>query len=347
MEPSTLLSRFRQQARPLLPHAGRVVVAVSGGADSIALLHLLVASGLLPPASIGVAHFDHGLRPESAEDARFVMAEAAGLGLTCDVACWASTERGGGGGLAAQARQARYAFLLASAHRLGAAGVLTGHHRDDQAETFLERLLRGSGVQGLAAMASARPLEGDVRLVRPLLGFSRGELRAWLAAEGHGWREDASNRKLTARRNRLRHQALPCLQEMADGDLSQRLAATAGRMAQVSEALEWMVVQLWPTWDPQWESAERFSLSTAALVALPDELLCRCLHACHRHLHGYGRPPGSRAVAGFIQMVRARRRHGWMVVQGLSIQRQPERVFFTRLAGVSARSLEKMGFVRE
>lgn len=347
MQPSTLMSRFRQQARLLLPQGCRVVVAVSGGADSVGLLHLLVASALLPRASIGVAHFDHGLRPDSADDARFVADAAAGLGLTCEVGCWEEAGRGATGGLAARARQARYAFLLAFAKRLGAERVLTGHHQDDQAETFLERLLRGSGVQGLGAMESARPLAAEVLLVRPLLGFSRAEIRAWLVAQGHGWREDASNLKLTARRNRLRHQALPCLQTMADGDLSQRLAATAGRMAQVSAALEWMVVQLWPTWDPMWVSAEQLSLSAVALICLPDELLCRCLHMSHRTLHGFGRPPGSRAVAGFIYLLRTRRRHWSMVIQGLSIQRQQERVFFTRLEGVSAHSLGKMALMRE
>ncbi|MBF0401371.1 MAG: tRNA lysidine(34) synthetase TilS [Magnetococcales bacterium] len=344
---STLVSRFRQQAGPLLPPASRLVVAVSGGADSMALLQLLLASELLPLAAIQVAHFDHGLRPDSAADARFVAAAAAERGLVCTVGCWERAVAAPTGGLAAQARAARYQFLLECAEAWGAERVATGHHRDDQAETFLERLLRGSGVGGLGAMAVSRPLSAGVALVRPLLGLSRGELRAWLEAVGHPWREDASNRKLTARRNRLRHQALPCLQQVADGDLSQRLAATAGRMAQASTALEWMLERLWPQWDPRWEGEGCLSLASEPLPVLPEELLCRCLHRCHQYLHGHGRPPGERAVAGFVQRVRSRRSHWLLVVQGLRVERQQGRIFFHALEGVSARSVGKMAFRRE
>ncbi|MEO5341382.1 MAG: tRNA lysidine(34) synthetase TilS [Magnetococcus sp. MYC-9] len=332
---SALVRRFRQQAAPLLPGVGRVVVAVSGGADSMGLLHLLLASELRPRDLLQVAHFDHGLRADSVEDAGFVAASAAHLGLGCTVQRWAREPRPGG--VEERARQARYAFLSDCALACGASQVVTGHHRDDQAETFLERLLRGSGVHGLRAMAASRPLLDGVALVRPLLGFDRAELRRWLLALGVTWREDASNRLLTARRNRLRHQGLPVLQEIGDAGLPRRLAATAERMAQADTALDWMLARLWPAWDPQPLSTGGLSLSAAALSEVPDELICRCLHHCHRQLQGQGRPPAARGVAGFVRLLRSRRRRWFMVVQGLSLERRQERLLLHPLHGVSAR----------
>ncbi|MEO5349755.1 MAG: tRNA lysidine(34) synthetase TilS [Magnetococcus sp. YQC-3] len=333
-----LVRRFLQQAAPLFPGSCRVVVAVSGGADSLALLHLLLAGAVLPQTAVQVAHFDHGLRPDSAEDARFVQAEAARLGLSCQVGEWTEVAKRVGGDLAERAREARYQFLLACAQAWGATRVVTGHHRDDQAETFLERLLRGSGVHGLSAIPASRPLAEGIFLVRPLLAFSRAELREWLTASGLTWREDASNRLLTARRNRIRHLALPALQSVADSGLTLRLAATAERMAQADATLGWMFARLWPEWDPQ-ETMGGLSLSAEALQDLPEEMLCRCLQRCHRQLHGQARPPGSRAVAGFVRLLRSRRRRWQMVVQGLTIQRQQGRILFLPLPGISAKRL--------
>ncbi|MEO5364570.1 MAG: tRNA lysidine(34) synthetase TilS, partial [Magnetococcus sp. DMHC-8] len=281
-----------------------------------------------------------GLRADSGEDARFVAAEAEQLGLAWDAGRW----EGAGdrvGDMAARARAARYRFLLACAHRHGATRVVTGHHRDDQAETFLERLLRGSGVHGLRGMAFSRPLGAGVALVRPLLSFSREAVRAWLVTNGHGWREDASNAKLTARRNMIRHRGLPALQALADPGVAQRLAATAERLAQADAALEWLLTRLWPEWDPCRLAEGGLSLSAEALQAVPDELVCRCLHRCHQLLHGHGRPPGARAVAGFVHLLRSRRRHWSMVVQGLAVRCQQGRIEFRPQQGVAARQTDQ------
>lgn len=329
--------RLQRACQYLFPDRCRVVVAVSGGADSLALLHLLVASELRPCDALLVAHFDHGLRSDSGDDARFVVEEANKLGLAWVVELWqpVATKLGN---LAGRARQARYDFLLRCALRFGATRIVTGHHQDDQAETFLERLLRGSGVRGLGAMQSVRVLakdaESEVTLVRPLLSFSRAEIRRWLTQHGLDWREDPSNRKPTARRNRIRHEALPILQEIADGGVAQRLAATAERMAQADTALEWVLLRLWPEWDPQMLDSGKLSLSAVALLALPDELLCRCLHRCHRQLSDDWQPPSSRAVAGFVYLLRSRRRHWSMVMRGLAVQRQQGRIVFQATEGV-------------
>ena len=329
--------RFCHACAPLFPIPFRAVLAVSGGADSLAMMHLMVASELCPRDALLVAHFDHGLRPDSGEDARFVSTEAARLGLAWEGETW--TPVAGVGNLAARARQARYAFLTRVARRFGATQIVTGHHRDDQAETFLDRLLRGSGVRGLGAMRSVHRLApaetATLELVRPLLVFSRDEIRAWLERQGLAWREDPGNRAPTARRNRLRHTVLPVLQQEADGALAQRLAETAQRMAQAEEALTWMVAHLWVTWDPQVSAPGELSLSVAPLQALPEAVLCRCLHRCHHHVTGDWRPPGARAVAGFCRLMYTRRRRGSMVMRGLVVARRQGRVFFRASGGAS------------
>ena len=335
--------RFRRKSGHLFPTSCRIVLAVSGGADSMALLHLFMASQLVTRDSLLVAHFDHGLRPESADDAQFVMAEANKYGVSGEVEVWRRhSPESYADGLEASARQARYDFLRRCSDHFGATFIVTGHHRDDQAETFLERLLRGSGVRGLGAMANKRVLtestESVVELVRPLLFLSRIEIRRWMVRHGLSWREDASNSQLLARRNRIRHELLPALQAIADGDVSVQLVATAERMAQADASLQWMLLQLWPTWDPQRLAVDKLSLSALALMPLPDELLCRCVHHCHRQLTEDWRPPGSRAVAGFVYLLRTRRRRWSMVMRGLVVYRQHERIVFHAAGAASAQS---------
>jgi tRNA(Ile)-lysidine synthase len=187
------------------------LVGVSGGADSVALLLGLVR--LAPSASGGrrlvVAHADHGLRPESAADLAFVAKLAADLGLRFVSRRLAVPGSGGGEGLEARARRLRYAFLAEAAHEVGARHVLVAHTADDQAETILHRILRGTGVAGLAGMRRSRRLADGVALVRPLLEVPREAARAFLAAVGQDWREDASNADLRRARNFLRHELLP------------------------------------------------------------------------------------------------------------------------------------------
>jgi tRNA(Ile)-lysidine synthase len=182
------------------------MAAVSGGADSTALvlcLHLL-------RVPLIIAHLDHCLRPESAEEARHVAELAAAFDLECvteqaDVAAVAK-ERGLGREDAG--RQLRYAMLERLRRERGAAWIVTGHHLDDLSEDVLLRLIRGSGWPALAGM----PARDDARhLVRPLLHTTRAELETWLHLAGLPWREDPSNRERAARRNRIRHDLLPLI----------------------------------------------------------------------------------------------------------------------------------------
>jgi tRNA(Ile)-lysidine synthase len=210
---------------------GTLGVAVSGGGDSVALLLLLADWAAGAGRSLAAVTVDHGLRPESAREAAAVAARCAALGIPHEVLRWTWDRRGN---LQARARQARRELIGAWAVDRGIAAVALGHTLDDQAETFVMRLARGSGIDGLGAMAPATPGDGLVWL-RPLLGIRRAELRRWLADRGEGWAEDPGN--ADARFDRARARA--ALAPLAELGLSpERLGATAAAMRRARAALE-------------------------------------------------------------------------------------------------------------
>ncbi|MEJ2201096.1 MAG: tRNA lysidine(34) synthetase TilS [Desulfuromonadaceae bacterium] len=205
----------------------KLLVAVSGGPDSVALLALFRRQAQLLGISLAAAHLDHGIRRESAEDARFVKDLCAELGieLICGEADVPALAQARKEGLEAAGRQARMDFLVQSAEAHGCDKIALGHHRGDQVETVLHRLLRGSGVSGLAAMAWQRD-----RFIRPLLGFARERLLDFLVEQRLPYRLDASNCDPAFTRNRIRHQLLPLLRSFNPrieehlADFSQRVA---------------------------------------------------------------------------------------------------------------------------
>jgi len=204
---------------------GKALVAVSGGPDSVALLDILnLLKGELG-ISLHIAHLDHMIRGrESKEDADFVRSLAEGIGLpytigSRDVPALASSRKLS---LEDAAREARYAFLSEVAADVGADRVATGHTLDDQAETFLLRLLRGSGSKGLSGIP---PVRGGF-FVRPLLTSSREEVESYLRRRGLKFREDSSNRDLAFARNRIRWELLPTLRSY-NPNISSVLARTA------------------------------------------------------------------------------------------------------------------------
>lgn len=244
-----LLARFQKTLRQyrLLEPGESVVVGVSGGPDSVALLDLLRRSEVAPH----VAHLHHGARGADADaDADFVVALASRWGLPCtvgraDVPALAQRE-----GLAFEeaARRVRYGFLLQTAQAARARAVAVGHHADDQAETVLMHLLRGAGLAGLRGMApvtsfaalapllilpdgSPAPRDVDVQLIRPLLQTPRAEIEAYCREQGLETRFDRSNLDTTLFRNRLRHETLPYLAE-----LNPRIAERLCRLAEVARA---------------------------------------------------------------------------------------------------------------
>ncbi len=198
----------------------RWLVGVSGGADSVALLHLMVEAGF---RDLVVCHVDHRLRGRaSTEDARFVSRLAGRLGLECEVGRVdvAARMRERGESLETAARGARHGFFAECAVRRRCRRVVLAHHADDQAETVLWNLLRGS--HGLKGMREEQEMAvgGGVklRLVRPLLGVRHADLVKWLVERGLKWREDASNAEPVGVRNRLRNEVFPLLAEVSGRD---------------------------------------------------------------------------------------------------------------------------------
>ncbi len=192
-----------------------VLAAVSGGADSVALLRGLHALAHADHRAISVAHLDHGLRgSEGAEDAEFVRQLADELSLKAYVATIdVRVEQRGGEGMESAARRVRYRYLRRTAEAQGARYVAVAHTADDQAETVLHRLFRGAGLHGLAGMPRARPLGQAVTLIRPALELRRQELRDYLTALGQPWCEDRTNADPRFTRNRLRRRLLPLLEQ--------------------------------------------------------------------------------------------------------------------------------------
>jgi tRNA(Ile)-lysidine synthase len=180
-----------------------VLVAVSGGADSVALLHLLLGLAVDWRLTIHVLHVDHQLRADSGRDTDFVRALGARLGVPVDVV---AVTVNSGESLEAAARAARYAALEAHATRIGAHRIAVGHTADDQAETVLLRLVQGAGVRGLAGIP---PVRG--RIIRPLIEQRRATLESELRRAELSWVDDPTNRDPKFLRNRIRHELLPLL----------------------------------------------------------------------------------------------------------------------------------------
>ena len=205
----------------------KLLVGVSAGADSVALLGLLASIAPRLTLALEVAHFDHALRPESADDARFV-AELAGVyGLAFHVSRWAAPRVG-----EAPAREARHTFLQSTARERACNAIALAHHLDDQIETAILRIERGSGLRGTGAMAWKRADNPPV--VRPLLDVRRGALRAYLESTGRSWREDASNADTAMARNRIRTEVLPVLDEALRAGWMERWGAQLEELRSVS-----------------------------------------------------------------------------------------------------------------
>jgi len=236
-----LLSRIRESVETggLLRAGERVAVAVSGGADSVALLLLLVGLRKQLGIVLSVAHFNHKLRGKNSDlDERFVAKLAAKYGLVfhagqLDVGAKAKRDKANLEGTARRARYEFFAGLVQSGHL---DKVAVAHTADDQAETVMGHILRGTGLAGLGGI---HPRVGHV--VRPLLGMRRADLRAYLKAEKQTWREDATNRDTTRMRARIRKKLMPILEKQFQPAVVSHLA-TLGELAREDEAfLEGMV----------------------------------------------------------------------------------------------------------
>ncbi|HUF48273.1 MAG TPA: tRNA lysidine(34) synthetase TilS, partial [Vicinamibacterales bacterium] len=283
------------ERRALVAADDAVAVAVSGGADSVALAWIL--HELAPRASwrlAGLIHVNHGLRgAESDADEAFCRDLTVRMALPIevrhiDVAARARADRRS---LESTARDLRYAAFEDAADALGATVVATGHTLDDQAETVLLRALTGAGTRGLSGV---RPRRGRYR--RPLIDARRADLVAWLTARGEAWRTDASNADTSIPRNRIRQDLVPVVERVAPGGIA-ALARLADLAADDEAVFEARVVQILPA-IARYE-AGGVQLNEAALADLPAALCRRVLRAAMCQV-----APGARLGSAHLETVR-------------------------------------------
>lgn len=286
--PPDLVSRFRSDLEAVAgADPGPLAVAVSGGPDSLALLLLAHAAF---PGRVEAATVDHGLRTGSAAEAEAVARMCRERAIPHHILPVRVDPAGDG--LQAAARAARYSALAAWMEERGLRLLLTAHHCDDQAETLLMRLNRGSGVAGLAGVRAAGAVpgsEGRLRLCRPLLGWRRSELQAIVEAAGVEAARDPSNEDDRFDRARLRRRLAeaPWLDPVA-------LARSAASLAEAETALEWAAA---PLFAARTEAAD--GTVTLRPHGLPGELLRRLVLRCLRQVAPGAQPRGE-ALAGFI-----------------------------------------------
>ncbi|HXF96649.1 MAG TPA: tRNA lysidine(34) synthetase TilS, partial [Gemmatimonadales bacterium] len=296
---TALPTRFRAHLdrAGLFPEPGTAVVAVSGGPDSVALLDLL--AGVAPERGLRllVAHVDHGIRSESRKVAQAVGRLARQYGLPFEL----GELRLGAGASETVARRARYDWLRWVQGRHGARYLVTAHHRDDQAETVLLRLLRGSAPAGLAGI----PARGRQGLVRPLLPFTRAELRAHVEHRGLPVEDDPANRDPRHLRSWVRHRLLPVLAERLGPGVGRDLARVAREAARDRRAWD-RVLELLP------ELAFRigpdgFTVARPVLAGYDDAVAVAVLRAAARRVGLVLGPRRARRVAALARAASGRR----------------------------------------
>jgi len=286
------LVRLTLRRHAMLAGGERVLVAVSGGADSVALLAVLLVLVPVLSLELHVVHVDHQLRTESAADAVFVEQLGRRLGVPVVVE---RVRVAPGSSLEAAARAARYGALEAVRGRLGATRIALGHTADDQAETVLMRMLEGSGVRGLAAIP---PVRGAI--IRPLVETRRRDVEAALRAAGLPWIEDPTNRDPKFLRNRIRHEVLPLLASF-QGDVVPALVRTAALAREAITAVDALAAhELRRLVTVEADGA--LTLSLAALHALPSSIAPEVLRQAAARLGGTA-PLRAWAHRGLTRMV--------------------------------------------
>lgn len=316
---ATLLgARFPAHLREseLLQPGTAVLVAVSGGLDSVTLLHLLRFLTRDWQLRLVVAHYDHRMRAASAADGDWVAGVCRAWGLPLERGRASQPLRS-----ESRAREARYRFLHSAADRCGAERIATAHHADDQAETVLFRMIRGTGVRGLAGIPERRGA-----IVRPLLPFRRADIAAYARAVQLRHREDPTNRLLTYARNRLRHEALPLLEQIQPG-----AAAALVRLAAQARAAE-------DAWDRVLDQlasevilarrVDVLELARPRLVSYHPQVRARLLRRLLRRLGISPTQAGTRAALEFISFGASG--GGIQVAGGISIEREFDRVRLRR-----------------
>jgi tRNA(Ile)-lysidine synthase len=319
----TLIERVAENIdrRQMLASAKRIGVAVSGGADSVVVLHILHRLRSRFAYELLVLHVNHHLRgAESDADESFVRGLAQELGLPCTV----EQATAPGHNSEQQTREIRRAYFRRAFKDHSLQRIALGHTRSDQAETVLFRLLRGTGLSGIAGM---RPVSTD-GLMRPLLLFSREELRAWASSEGVAWRDDSSNLDVAFTRNRLRLDTLPALAKTYNPNL-ERILAQSAELAQTEEDY-WneQVCSLYP----QIEAVTRFGLvfEVGTLAASHFALRRRILRHAIQQIRGDLRGIEYEHVESVTRLCENEQGHDRVIIPGVDALRSYNRLLLAR-----------------
>lgn len=263
-----------------------LVIGVSGGLDSVVLLDALVTRAhALPQAILHVAHVNYRLRPTADADAAFVRHVAERYGLPCD--CCEPNPPPPGVNRQAWARAVRYDFFQHTARRYDCAAVAVAHHADDQAETVLWRLLRGTGLDGLAGMEPERSCQDGATLLRPLLDYSRAELEAYARTRGLSSCVDPTNASDDYTRNRMRHAVLPLCESIQSG-AARHVAGLARRLQPTVALLQQLTREAWASLEPQ-QGPTELRWRRHPFLVIPLALRLRIVrHAYHLIMGGGG-----------------------------------------------------------
>ena len=307
LRPATRLDRLVDDTVArcgLIANGDRILVGVSGGPDSVALLQLLAARAPGFQLRLAVAHLDHALRPESGQDAEFVrrMGEGLGLGVYTERVDMTGQQRRPHVSLEAAAREARYDFFQKTAARFGFNKVALGHHADDNAETFLLHLLRGSGRLGLSGIRAIR--EGVY--IRPLICATRRDVEDYLRIRRLPFRIDSTNADPAMLRNRIRHRLIPLLER----DYRQGVRAVLSRSAEIYAAEEvWLDGLLDPVLERMIaeRTPGRLAIAAAELGELPLAAQRRVVRLAIQRMQGEAR---GLAFDHVEQILRLARRSG-------------------------------------
>ncbi len=288
----------------LLRGVSRLGLAVSGGADSVALFHLLLPVCRNAGTAVTLLHLNHGLRAEAGADEQFVRSLAAQAGvpfLSRRVAL--SARPADGLSLEMAAREARMDFFRQCGAEAGLDAIATGHQADDVAETLLLRLARGAGAAGLAGLRPRSRLQhSSLALIRPLLPVAGAALRAWLSQRGLAWREDTSNSDPTIPRNLIRHTVLPQFEAIWTPDVRARLCRSAETLREDDALLETLAARGLDALAPQ--PSDPPSLPVGPLLQQPEALRRRILRQW-LFRHGHPEAAGLDTVLSLIEACRS------------------------------------------
>lgn len=300
----------------MIPEGEPVLVAVSGGVDSVVLLDVLHQLSGKMSFDIVVGHVDHGLRGSASDqDAAFVRELASDYDLPSVQHCLTDLNRHRKHGREGAARQARLAALESMAVRVGATRIALGHTVDDQAETVLYNMTRGAGAAGARGIPPVR-----VPFIRPLIRVSRRNMLAYARERGLNWREDATNSDLTFARNRIRHRVLPELRRI-NPRIVEAISRNAGLLADLDDAaayfanerMSWLCI----------ESEEPvFNMCRSKLVTLPDPVLRLMLREAIRRARGGLTGIEFTHIEAIRRLITGRHAHGRLSLPGLHIRMQ-------------------------